>query len=81
MSNFIHCESKKKVYRLPGDNKLANAREWWRLVMWLTNSLIENLKPVEDDGKMCLLNFAMYFQTARRYFYPKLISALEFLSN
>ena len=33
------------------------------------NSLIKDLKPFEDDAKIRLPNFLMYFQTARRYFY------------
>ena len=54
----------------------------WQQVSWW--SLIKNLKYFEDDAKIRLLNFLMYLQTARRYFYQDgftQISTSEFLSN
>ena len=39
MINFVHYGSDKGVYRFPSGNTLTDARERWRLVMWLHRQL------------------------------------------
>ena len=56
-------EVKKEFTGFQSGNKLADAKtvgRRWPAILVHSNSLIENLTPLQDDAGIRLLNFSMY---------------------